>query len=44
MKLQLGKTLKRLQRERDITQEELAEVLGVSFQSISRWELGVSLR
>ena len=42
MKLQLGKTLKRLRRERDITQEELAEVLGVSFQSISRWELGVS--
>lgn len=41
MKLQLGKNLKRLRRERDITQEELAEVLGVSFQSISRWELGV---
>ena len=42
MKLQLGKTLKRLRREKDITQEELAEILGVSFQSVSRWELGVS--
>ena len=41
MKLQLGKTLKRLRREKDITQEELAEILGVSFQSVSRWELGV---
>lgn len=44
MKLQLGKTLKRLRREKDITQEELAEILGVSFQSVSRWELGGSLR
>ena len=42
MKLQLGKTLKRLRREKDITQEELAEILGVSFQSVSRWELGVT--
>lgn len=38
MKLMIGETVKRLRRERDMTQEELAEQLGVSFQSVSRWE------
>ncbi len=41
MKLQFGTILKSLRRERDITQEELAETLGVSCQSVSRWENGV---
>ena len=38
MKLNIGETIKKLRRERDITQEEFAEVLGVSCQSVSRWE------
>ena len=38
MKLHIGETIKRLRKERDITQEEFAEVMGVSCQSISRWE------
>lgn len=38
MKLSLGENLKRLRREKDITQEQLAEIFGVSYQSISRWE------
>ena len=38
MKLNIGETIKRLRKEREITQEEFAEVLGVSCQSISRWE------
>lgn len=38
MKLLIGNTIKYLRRERDITQEELAEILGVSCQSVSRWE------
>ncbi len=38
MKLNIGKTIKKLRTERDITQEEFAEVLGVSCQSVSRWE------
>lgn len=42
MKLLIGENIKRLRRERDMTQEELAEQLGVTFQSISRWENGVS--
>ncbi|MBQ2964756.1 MAG: helix-turn-helix transcriptional regulator [Clostridia bacterium] len=38
MKLNIGETIKRLRKEREITQEEFAEVLGVSCQSVSRWE------
>ncbi len=38
MKLNIGQTIKRLRKEREITQEEFAEVLGVTCQSVSRWE------
>lgn len=38
MKLNIGETIKRLRKERGITQDEFAEVLGVSCQSVSRWE------
>ena len=38
MKLNIGETIKRLRKERDITQEEFAEVFGLSCQSVSRWE------
>ena len=41
MKLQIGEKLKGLRHERGITQDQLAEVLGVSGQSVSRWELGI---
>ncbi len=33
-----GQTLKKLRRERDMTQEQLAELLRLSPQAISRWE------
>ena len=42
MKLYIGDTIKYLRKEKDITQEELADILGVSYQSVSRWETGVS--
>ncbi|MBR6567347.1 MAG: helix-turn-helix transcriptional regulator [Clostridia bacterium] len=38
----LGENIKRLRREKGITQEALAELLSVSFQSVSRWERGES--
>lgn len=41
MKLRIGENIKSLRKAADITQETLAEMLGVSCQSVSRWELGV---
>ena len=41
MKLQIGEKLKELRYQNNITQDRLAEVLGVSSQSVSRWELGI---
>ncbi len=38
MNLNLSETIKRLRREKEWTQEELATSLGVSFQAVSRWE------
>ncbi len=34
----IGKTIRRLRRERGLTQEELAEQLNITAQAISRWE------
>ncbi len=42
MKLNLGENIRRLRRAADITQEELSERLGVSCQSVSRWETGAT--
>ena len=40
MKLLLGENIKRKRLERSLTQDELASLLGVSFQSVSKWERG----
>ena len=40
MNINIGENIKNLRKKRDITQEELAEHLGISFQSISKWERG----
>ncbi len=36
--MSIGTTIKRLRRERDMTQEQLAEYLGISACAISQWE------
>jgi len=40
MNINIGENIKGLRKRKDITQEELAEALGISFQSISKWERG----
>ncbi|MDR0936601.1 MAG: helix-turn-helix domain-containing protein [Oscillospiraceae bacterium] len=41
--MEIGKIIKSLRRERDFTQEELAETIGVTAQAISKWESGAGL-
>ncbi len=39
----IGSTIRKLRKEKDITQEELAELLGVTSQAVSKWESGAGL-
>lgn len=36
--LNIGSAIKRLRREHDVTQEELANAIGVTSQAVSKWE------
>lgn len=40
--MKLYEKLFNLRKEKNITQQELSEILGVSRQAISRWEMGTS--
>ncbi len=42
MKLTIGENIRRFRKKHDLTQEALAERLGVTYQSISRWENGTT--
>ncbi|MBO5125982.1 MAG: helix-turn-helix transcriptional regulator, partial [Clostridia bacterium] len=42
MKLNIGYNIRTLRRAADMTQDELAVKLGVTFQTVSRWENGGS--
>jgi len=39
----IGALLRELRREKNLTQEQLAEILGVTNRSVSRWENGVNM-
>ena len=41
--LKIGKFLKQLRTEKNLTQEQLAETLNVSRRTVSRWETGFNL-
>lgn len=40
---QLGKRIKELRKRNDLTQEKLADLLGVTYQSVSKWECGTTM-
>ena len=40
--MSFAENLKRLRKERQLSQEDLAEILDVSRQAVSKWEQGVS--
>ena len=42
--VKIGKFLQELRKEKGITQEQLAEQMGVARRTVSRWETGDSLR
>lgn len=42
MELNIGNKIKNLRRQKNISQEVLAQYLGVSFQAVSKWESGTN--
>lgn len=42
MKLTIGENIRNFRKKNDLTQEEFAERLGVTYQSVSRWENGTT--
>ena len=43
MKLNIGSKIRSFRKQRGLTQEQLAEAIGISFQAISKWENGIAL-
>lgn len=38
----IGGNIARLRKERNMTQEQLANLMGISYQAVSKWETGIS--
>ena len=43
MELQIGNRIRELRKARGMTQEQLAELIGISFQAVSKWENNITL-
>ena len=43
MEIKLGNKIKSLRKQKNISQEVLAQVLGVTFQAVSKWETGTCM-
>ena len=41
--MKIGETIKKLRKQKDMTQEQLAEYLSISPQAVSRWEINSTL-
>lgn len=41
-KMKIGETIRKYRKEQNITQEEMAERLGVTAPAVNKWEKGVS--
>ena len=41
--MKLGEKIKFLRKQRNLSQEVLANYLGVSFQAVSKWESGTTM-
>ncbi len=41
--MNIGNKIKELRKQRGITQEQLANGIGISFQAVSKWETGIAL-
>lgn len=39
----IGKKIRELRRAKDLTQEQLADYLNISYQSVSKWETGMTI-
>lgn len=39
----IGRNIKRLREEKKITQQQLADALGITYQAVSKWECGTTL-
>ena len=42
MKLTIGENIRNFRKKHDLTQEAFADRLGVTYQSVSRWENGLA--
>ena len=40
MEIRIGENIKRLRKAKNVTQEQIAEVLGISVTAVSKWERG----
>lgn len=43
MKMNIGNMIKTLRKKQGVTQEQLADRVGVSFQAVSKWENGIAM-
>jgi transcriptional regulator with XRE-family HTH domain len=41
--MNIGNRIKTLRKQRGITQEQLANAIGISFQAVSKWENNIAL-